>query len=113
MRLDAAAGMELRVDERSQPTGSLNGRIEFEAQLGQHRQVGSEAGGGHQQVDGQLFGPGGPVCEDSQAAPGCFEACDRERCVDIDDSGFNECPQAGPERSACGELVAILSTVDT
>ena len=48
---DGAAGMEVRVDQRRQRRRRLDGRIERDAQLGEERKVGTEAGGDDDAVE--------------------------------------------------------------
>ena len=48
-----AAGVVLRVDERGQRAGGLDAGVEVQAQLAQRVQVGPEAGGARDGVDGR------------------------------------------------------------
>ena len=52
VRLDGAAGVHVRVDQRREPLGSFDDVVELEADLAQHVEVGAEAGGVHDDVGG-------------------------------------------------------------
>lgn len=102
VRADCAAGVVVRVDQRSQCAGRAKDRVQIEAQLGGEGVVGPESGGVDDHVGGQL------ILRAVEPSSGQLDAAAAQRAHrmgveagdDIDAAGPHVCAEAGAESAA-------------
>lgn len=103
--------MELGVDERAQLCGCLDGRVQVQAELGEHGELWAKPGGRHQHIDTRFSFPvRGHRVNSQRVLAG--EVGDGERGEDFDASGVDQRAQSGAECPACCEFVLLSAAVD-
>jgi hypothetical protein len=94
--------VQVGVDERGQGRRALHDRVEREAQLAQHGDVRSEAGGGDHLVDGLQRAA---VRAGDDPFRGALQVRRREAGRDLQHAALDEIPHAAAESAALLELV--------